>query len=90
MQPNLKPEAVDALRQMIDHSRELSKAMAAITKLAPHEFSGHPGREFIDRSQAMDQLLAIRDAHYRLCECARQSVIDLGVATDGGDDAREP
>ncbi|MCC2632135.1 MAG: hypothetical protein K0S48_21 [Ramlibacter sp.] len=83
MQPNLKPEAVAALRQMVDDSRALTQALAALVNQPSREFKADPGHEYIDRSQAMDRVLAIRDAHYRLCETARQSVIALGVSGTG-------
>jgi len=79
MQPNLKPEAVEAMRQLVDYSRALTKALAKIANQPSREFKEHPGGEYIDRSQAMDHVIAIRDAHYRLSDCARQALIALGV-----------
>lgn len=79
---DLKPEAVAAIRTLHEQSKALMEALADLARQSVYEFKKAPGREFMDRSEAMRNVLRIRDAHTRLSHGARGALVALG-RTDG-------
>lgn len=77
---DLKPEAVEAIKRLHEQSKALMEALADLARQGAYEFKKAPGREFMDRSEAMRNVLRIRDAHTRLSHGARAALVALGRA----------
>jgi hypothetical protein len=91
---SVTPEVADALRKLTEHSKALMEALADLARQGAYEFKKAPGREFVDRSEAMRNVLRIRDAHTLMHHSARAALVaagrNAGVDVPRVRDADEP
>jgi hypothetical protein len=74
----LTPEVNEALRQLHEHSKAVMEALADLARQGCYEFKQHPGGEYIDRDEAMRNVIRLRDAHTRMSHHARAALVAAG------------
>lgn len=75
----------ERIAKMLEHSRAHMKALADLVGINSRSFKGYPGREWIDREEAMRLVPALRDHASALTAMLREELLrNAGVAgTDG-------